>query len=114
MMSIVKDTIPLQTLKDMAHESFGTLVKAVVDINRGVMAIGGDMHADEEQLLLNDGSKQEWVWGINIYPDAEVSERIEFDSMINIRPSQKNLSRSVENPEIQEKIKAMVNAMIIH
>jgi len=112
MMKIVKDTIALQSLKDMAHGSFGTLVKAVVDTKRGVMAIGGDMHADEEQLLLSDGSEQDWLWGINIYPDSEGPDRIEFDSMINIRPSQKNFSRSVENPDIQKQILAIVNAMI--
>jgi hypothetical protein len=111
-MKIIKDTIALQTLKEMAHGSFGTLVKGVVDIKRRVMAIGGDMHADEEQLLLSDGSEQEWLWGINIYPDSEGSDRVEFDSMINIRPSQKNFSRGVENPEIQKQIRTIVNAMI--
>lgn len=111
-MSIVKNTVSLQALKEMAQGSFGTLVKAVVDVNRSVVAIGGDMHADEEQMLLSDGSKQESLWGINIYPDQDASERIEFDSMINIRPSQKNLSRGVDDPEIQDKIKKIVHGMI--
>jgi len=111
-MKIVKNTIALQTLKEMAHGSFGILIKGVVDIKRGVIAIGGDMHADEEQLLLSDGSQQEWLWGINIYPDEEGKNRVEFDSMINIRPSQKNFSRSVESPEIQKQIRTIVDCMI--
>lgn len=72
----------------MAEGLFGNMVKAVVDVDRKVMALDGELRADEEALLLESGSRQESLWGINIYPELEGPDRIEFDSMINIRPSQ--------------------------
>ena len=88
------------------------MVKAAVDVEREVLAIGGELHSDEEALLLEDGSKQADLWGINIYPEKPEAERIEFDSMINIRPSQNNRSRGVENPEIRQRILRIVSKMI--
>ena len=94
----------------MAENQFVEMIKAVVDIEKETMAVGGDLHADEEALLLDNGSKQADLWGINIYFEGE--DIIEFDSMINIRPSQGNRSRNVEDPEIQEKIKEIVNKLV--
>jgi hypothetical protein len=111
-MKIVSDTITLTELKELEKNGLGSLVKAVVDIERNLMAVDGQMHADEEQILLNDGSQQKNLWGINIYPDLPITDRIEFDSMINIRPSYGNSSRSVENTEIQDKIRTIVNRII--
>lgn len=84
-------------LAEMAKKMFGNLVKAVVDVEKGIMAVDGELHADEQALLLEKGSKQQNIWGINIYPDKIDSDFIEFDSVINIRPSQQNRSRGVEN-----------------
>lgn len=89
----------------------GTLVKAVVDLDRRIMAIGGALHADEEQVLLEDGSLQQNLWGVNLYPDDLSDSWIEFDSMINIRPTQGNRSRGVEDTEIQKKIRSIVSAL---
>lgn len=111
-MKIVDNKISLDELKILAEESFGDFVKAVVDIENEIMAVGAELHADEESLLLNDGSKQENLWGINIYPFNEMSNRIEFDSMINIRPRQNNRTRGVENPEIQTKIVEILTKLI--
>ena len=111
-MKIIRDGISLVELKELAKNGLGPLVKAVVDIEKKVMAIDGMMHADEEQMLLNDGSEQKNLWGINIYPELPSNDRIEFDSMINIRPSYGNVSRSVESIDVQNKIKNIVNAMI--
>ncbi len=108
----IADFIPLQELKSMAEKQFGSLVKGVVDIEKKIMAIGGEMHADEEAHLINEGSIQENIWGINIYPEQAMPDRIEFDSMINIRPYLGNRSRSVENPEIQKKIIEIVLKLI--
>lgn len=91
-------------LKVMAEGRFGNLVKAVVDVERGIMAVDGELHADEEGLLLENGSLQENLWGINLYPDLEGPDRIEFDSVINIRPSQGNRSRGVDDPALRERI----------
>jgi hypothetical protein len=98
-MIIVKEKISITMLKEMAENMFGNLVKAVVDIEKEIMAVDAELHADQEALLLNKGSKQGNLWGINIYPDLPAQERIEFDSMINLRPSQNNRTRGVDDPE---------------
>lgn len=109
---IVVKKISKKELKQLAEKCFGDLVKAVVDVNRGVMALGGELHADEEAELLKDGSRQENLWGINLYPDEPEGQWIEFDSVVNIRPSQGNRSRNVENSEIKEKIENIVNNLV--
>ena len=88
------------------------MVKAVVDLSRKVMAVGAELHADEEQMLLADGSSQENLWGINIFPDRSDAEWIEFDSMINIRPRQNNRSRSVQDPALKEAIRVVVSSLV--
>ena len=95
----------------MAAESFGDMVKAVVDIEKRVMAIGGEMHADAESLLLANSSQQDDLWGINIYPDLPSDERIEYESLINIRPQQ-NKSMIVESEEMRKKIKLIIDTLI--
>ena len=89
-------------------------IKSAVDIKREIMAVDSPMHYDCEQLLLENGSNQADIWGINLYLDEEnIDDMVEFDSMINIRPAQNNRTRSVENPEIQAKIKSVVSKWII-
>jgi hypothetical protein len=99
-------------LKQIAASQFGDFVKAVVDVERGLMAIGGDLHADEEAALLDIGSVQSNLWGINLYPELPEDQWVEFDSMINVRPSEGNRSRDVESPEIREKIVAIVGRLV--
>ena len=111
-MRIIKDKITIKELKEIASGGFGNLVKAVVDIENGIMAIDAELHSDQEALLLEKGSKQKDLWGINLYPELEGEDLIEFDSMINIRPSNNNRSRGVDNPEIREKIKVIVNKLV--
>lgn len=111
-MIIVDKEISLEELKKLSEEYFGDFVKAVVDINREIMVINAELHADEEQLLLNEGSKQEDLWGINIFPFKEDENMIEFDSMINIRPRRNNRSRGVDDPETREKISGIVKKLI--
>ena len=88
------------------------MVKAVVDIEKEVMAVDGELHADEEALLLGNGSKQEYLWGISIYPEVSKENLIEFDSMINVRPTQENFSRGVESEQIRQKIVGVVNKLV--
>ena len=109
---VIYTKIARSRLKDIAAEQFGDFVKAVVDIERGLMAIGGDMHADEEAALLDAGSIQRNLWGINLYPDLPDDQWIEFDSMINVRPSEGNRSREVESPAIRGKIVAIVGKLV--
>ena len=109
---IIKNSVSKEELNDIAKNQFGDLVKAVVDIKKEIMAIGGELHADEEALLLQQGSHQENLWGINLYLNKPEEAWIEFDSMINIRPSQNNRSRGVENLDTQRKIINIVKKLI--
>jgi hypothetical protein len=109
---IISQKISRKRLKEIAEQRFGDLVKAVVDVKQGTMALGGELHADEEAVLLEKGSAQEDLWGINIYPDNSTKEWIEFDSMINIRPRANNRSRNVEDLAIREKIIKIVSSLI--
>ena len=111
-MKIIKDKISLSELEAMAKKLMGTYVKAVVDIERKIMAIDSELHSDEESLLIENGSKQYNLWGINLYPDIKDENWIEFDSMINLRPSQENRSRGVENPETRKQIIGIVNLLV--
>ncbi len=111
-MRIITESIALSELKKIARAGFGDMVKAVVDIERGIMALDGELHADEEAILLEDGSRQADLWGINIYPDIEEPDRIEFDALINIRPRQGNQTRGVDDPAIQERILRIVGELI--
>ena len=111
-MKIIVTTISLVELKTIAQERFGDMVKAVVDIEKKIMTVGGELHADEEALLLDKGSKQNDLWGINIYPDQRRESWFEFDSMINIRPSLNNRTRNIESTTIRERIAAIVNDLI--
>ncbi len=86
---------------------------AVVDVDRGVMAAGGELHADEEAALLDDGSRQAALWGINLYAaDHGRLDWIEFDSMINVRPSAGNRTRSVEDPAMRDRIVVIVERLV--
>jgi len=111
---IVKDSINKKELADISKEQFGNLVKAVVDVGQGIMAVGGEMHADEEVVLIEqESSKREDTWGINLYPEKTSDDWIEFDSVINLKPSFGNRSRNVDNPEIQKKIRNIIEKLVL-
>jgi hypothetical protein len=109
---ILRSPITLDELRSLAREQFGEMVKAVVDVEQGIVAIGGELHSDEEATLLDQGSCQSDLWGINLYPDAAGAERVEFDSMINVRPAQGNRSRSVEDAAQRQRIREIVGGLI--
>jgi len=111
-MKIIRKRIPISQIKTMAEKSFGNLVKAVVDTEKEIMVLDGELHADEEALLLEQGSKQTNLWGINLYPDLGTKDWIEFDSMINLRPANGNRSRSVDDVKTRKKIISLVNQLI--
>ena len=113
-MKLVENEISLEELKQMSKKMFESLVKAVVDIEKEIMLVDAQMHVDQEALLLEEyESKQENLWGINLYPEEwGKPEFIKFDSMINVRPSQGNRTRSVENPHIQQKIIKIVMRLV--
>ena len=111
-MHILEKPIKRVDLKPMEKKMFGNLVKAVVDIEKKIVALDAEMHADLEQLLLEHGSEQKNLWGINFYSEMIGDDFVEFDSMINVRPSQNNRSRGVDDPEVRKKILEVVNIWI--
>ncbi len=109
---IVRKPMARSELVAIASEQFGDMVKAVVDVSREIMALGGELHSDEEALLLDDGSSQDDLWGINLYPGASDAEWIEYDSMINVRPSQGNRMRGVEDAGLRDAIQRIVRSLV--
>ena len=103
------DPDELRRLVDLFFED---MVKYVVDVERGVAAVGGEMHADAEQALLEDGSRQPDLWGANYYPGRGREECIEYTSLINIRPAQGNRSMEIQDPAVRERVRELTWALI--
>ena len=105
--------VSLKELKQLAQDTFGNLVKAVVDVEKKVMVIAAQLHSDEERFLLKQGSKQENLWGINLYPHLYPQpEWLEFDSVINLRPAWGNQTRGVDDPATRKKIQKIVHSLV--
>jgi len=111
-MKILDKIIGIDELKKTAADRFGDLVKAVVDVDQELIAIDAELHSDLEALLLENGSKQSVLWGINLYPGLKGNDFVDFDSIINMRPSQDNMSRGVNDQIIRQKIMETVNKWI--
>lgn len=112
-MKVITQPILREEIVKMAKNQFGDLVKAVVDVEQEIMVVGGELHADGEVLLVEEhGSKRENTWGINLYTEKSKEEWIEFVSMINLKPSSGNRSRSVEDIDMQKKIRHIVGKLV--
>jgi hypothetical protein len=112
-MKIITQHMTQDELASMAAAMFGDMVKAVVDVDREVLAVDGELHSDLEALLIENGSKQQSLWGINLYPEMKGDDFIEFDSMINMRPSQGNRSRGVESAQVRKAIVGIVAKRVL-
>ena len=104
--------ISLDEIRTLAKGRFGDMIKGVVDLDRNILLLDADLHADQEASLLADGSKQDDLWGINLYPDVAEADWLEFDSMINLRPSFGNRSRGVDDPVIRAAIAAFIGRVV--
>lgn len=104
---IFEKPLPKATIKRLADESFGDMVKFVVDLERRVIGAGGGLHADAEQLLLEHGSSQQDLWGANYYLDLSGEERFIYRSMINIRPGDGNTRQEISSPEIRQRVREL-------
>ena len=111
-MKVIYESISVDELKELATNYYGDMVKAVADVDRRIIAIDAELHADLEHELLSEGSLQESLWGYNIYPEADGEDYIEFDSLINIRPRQGNRSRDVEDQNIRKAIISLTDERI--
>jgi hypothetical protein len=108
----ISEAIDKRQLADLVERFFADMVKYVVDVEREIAAVGGELHADAEQLLLEDGSRQEDLWGANYYPGRGEDGCIEFTSLINIRPSQGNRSMEIEDDAVRARVRELTNRLI--
>jgi hypothetical protein len=106
-MKLVETSITLGELRSMAEAGFGDLVKAVVDVQRGIMAVDAELHSDEEALLLEGGSVQVDLWGVNLYPDLPAADWLEFDSMINFYRGLELLDLTIADPRHRRRLKEL-------
>jgi hypothetical protein len=112
-MQVIQKPLGSQDIKQLALNIFGDMVKGVVDVEKQILALDAELHSDLEALLLKNGSQQKNLWGINLYPDSTGEEFVEFDSMINMRPSQGNRSRRVEDASVRQKIMNVVKKWVL-
>ena len=110
--AIAKSHLPEAELKRLVGRFFEDMVKYVVDVRRGVAAVGGEMQADAEQVLLDDGSRQADLWGANYYPGRGRDECVEYTALINIRPAHGNRSMEIQDPSVRERVRELTWALI--
>ena len=109
------DSISVSELSEMAQKMFGELVKADVDLAKRIVIVDMGMHSDGEAYLMENGSKQNDLWGINLHPGKfGTDDFVEFDSMINIRPSQGNPSKSVLDSAKRKQIIELITAVVVN
>lgn len=111
-MVLLSDPIDPAVLRTLVERHFEDMVKFVVDVERGVAAVGGELHADEELLLLEHGSRQADLWGANYYPGRGAEDCLEYTSLINIRPSQDNRSMSIQDESVRSRVREVAYRLI--
>ena len=112
MIKIFKTKISEFDLEAVAQASYGDMVKGVVDLQQKIIALGGELHADCEEILLEQGSKQVDLWGFNIYPAKSKEERLEYTSFINIRPKQGNFQIELKDEKLRQQVKTVIDSLI--
>ncbi|HEY4496335.1 MAG TPA: DUF5674 family protein [Candidatus Paceibacterota bacterium] len=110
---IIKDKISLKELQTLAKEFYGSMTKGVADIERGVVAFGGEYHMEANMSLIEDGSGQSNLWGFNVYLNKPREDWLEYTSLINIRPAAGNFDMMIGDEQIRQKVKEIVNSKII-
>lgn len=105
---VVNNTMSVEQVRTLAQETFGDMVKVVVDIEKKILALGGELHSDAEAILLEAGSEQKNLWGANIFPGRPKGQQIEFTSLINIRPKQGNKQTELQDPSLRERVAQVI------
>jgi hypothetical protein len=112
-MILIDQPIPLKELTQQVTSGFSDLIKIVVDTDKKIIAADAELHADLEEILLSKGSGQEFLWGANLYPQRSADDFIEYTAFINIRPAQNNRSMEIEDEELRQQVKDIINKLII-
>ncbi len=99
-------------LRRLVAAPFGDMVKFVADVERGVIAVGGELHADAERVLLDSGSRSEHLWGGNYFPGRGREECLEYTSFINIRPARGNSGMEIEGEDVRRRVREIVFALL--
>ena len=105
---IIREPATAAQIAEMLQE-LGRYIKLAVDVERGILAGGGEYHSDCEEVLLEDGSRQENIWGADWYPE---SRTVKFGALINIRPRQDNLSVEIESPVLRKQVESVVRQLL--
>ena len=109
---VIDRPIDVELLRGLVDRFFGDMVKLVIDVDQRVVAVGGELHADAEAILLDRGCKQSDLWGANYYPGLGRKNCIQYTALINIRPSQDNRAMEVQDPAIRETMRAIVHELV--
>ena len=109
---IIREKISKEELCQMAVANYGDMIKGVVDLNKKIIALGGELHADAEEVLLRQGSRQSDLWGFNLFVDKPVAERVVYTSLINIRPNQGNRSMEINDAKLKDQIRHIIDAWV--
>ena len=112
-MKIIKSQVLLKELWNECESGLTEMIKIVVDVDLEIIAADAEMHADLEELLLENGSKQQNLWGANIYPENKITEMLEYTSFINIRPAQNNRSMEIEDAKLKNIVQSIVKQLIL-
>jgi hypothetical protein len=107
-----QNPITREELRALARSRFGDMIKGVVDLGRAILLLDADLHADQEAALLSEGARQADLWGINLYPDVAGDDWLEFDSMINLRPSFGNRSRGIDDAATRAAVAAFIERVV--
>lgn len=108
MIHLLRSRATRKQLEEML-ETLEGYVKLAVDIQRGVAAGGGALHADCEAALLEDGSLQEDIWGADWIPSTQQTK---YEALINIRPRQNNPSMTILDQSIRDRIGEVVQSLL--
>ena len=108
LIKIIDQKITENELREIAKDFYTDMIKGVVDIERGILAMGGEYHIDASTVLIENESRQQDIWGFNWYFDRAGDERIEYVSLINIRPAQGNMAMEVQDASLRDTMKTII------
>jgi len=110
---IIKEKISKEELVQIAEEVFGNMVKVDIDIRREILTAGGEWHSEGDDILVKDGSSREDVWGVNFYPWNKPEDRIEYNSLINIKPSLNHKDMEIRDKKIKEQTRKIIQELLL-
>ena len=99
--------------KEIAKEFYVEMVKGVVDVEKGIIALGGEYHMDANTILVENGSEQKNLWGFNFYPDKTGDEQIEYKALVNIRPVHGNSVMEIQDENLRTAMRVIIRKLIV-